>query len=387
MADPRTLFREDGVYVVAGGTDSLSLRVTHWLATRGAPRILLLGGREPSAEALKSIELAQAAGASVTAARVDLRDSGAVKTVLTQTLPLGGGIRGIIDCGGSFEEASLLSTSSSRLRSVLEDNAAAAWSLHAASQGLPLDFFVLFSSAFSLLGGRGQAMRAACDAFLDSLADQRRRLGLPAVSVRWAPWSGSGLNIELGEDSLRGLPSLDPTMALQAFERLLGPEAPPIASVMPFNARQWRQSCPALANLALVAGLDEGDAKAVVVGRSARTRIESAPASMRADILRTHLCQTVADVIGCSPALISLDSPLDRLGLTSLKAVSLRNQLEDSLGLRLPATLAWGGHVTVNHFVAHVAERLSIQLQEAAPPEGDEAVLKRLFEVLAKVVD
>src|SRR5262249_52796456 len=68
-----------------------------------------------------------------------------------------------------------------------------AWNLHQATRDLPLDFFVLFSSAAGVLGSAGQGSYAAPNAFLDALAPRRRRGSPPALRIHFRPFGGLGL--------------------------------------------------------------------------------------------------------------------------------------------------------------------------------------------------
>lgn len=55
--------------------------------------------------------------------------------------------------------------------------------LHLASEGKPLDFFILLSSVVSVMGNMSQANYAAANSYMDAFAHYRRSIGLPAVSL------------------------------------------------------------------------------------------------------------------------------------------------------------------------------------------------------------
>src|SRR5262249_22904002 len=78
-------------------------------------------------------------------------------------------------------------------QSVLATKMHGAWNLHRLTADLPLDFFVLYSSAASLIGSAGQGNYAAANAFLDALAHHRHALGLPATSIQWGTFGEVGL--------------------------------------------------------------------------------------------------------------------------------------------------------------------------------------------------
>src|SRR5690606_28393592 len=90
----------------------------------------------------------------------------------------------------------------------------------------PLDHFVLYSSATTLVGNPGQANYVAANGFLEALARKRRAEGKPGLAVAWGAISDAGYlarNTEVNELLARklGRHALTAKEALDGLTRLM----------------------------------------------------------------------------------------------------------------------------------------------------------------------
>jgi acyl carrier protein len=99
-------------------------------------------------------------------------------------------------------------------------------------------------------------------------------------------------------------------------------------------------------------------------------RLQEAPAGRRVELLEDFVRSAVARVLGHAPGTFPRAQGFADLGMDSLGAIELRTNLEQALGCRLPATLAFD-YPTVEALVAHLAERLAAPPTPAdAPPDA-----------------
>src|SRR5262249_2334758 len=213
-----------------------------------------------------------------------------------------------------------------------------------------LDFFVMFSSAASVIGSAGQGNYCAANAFLDSLAHHRRSLGLAGTSINWGPWAGAGLAAGRGRGerlARRGLESIDTDRALAAMSSALELDSAQIA-VMALDLDRWSEfyptarSWPFFDEFECTGKCTEPGVQTSNGARLTRSALFRLDKGERKAVLEADLVQRLAAVLGLSESRLStidVNLPVNRMGLDSLMAVELRTMIESDLGISIPASV------------------------------------------------
>ncbi len=335
-------FREDATYVITGGLGGLGLWVAQWMTERGAKHLALVG-RSGASDAvqtqLKELELS---GASVVVYKADVSEVGSITQVfleIEKSLPP---LRGIIHCAGVLDDGILQNQTWEKFARVMAPKVQGAWNLHHLTVHKPIDFFVLFSSASSLLGYPGLGNYVAANAFLDALAYYRQSMGLPGLSINWGAVAQIGAAAKGQADQRaqkKGMVPIQPQQVTEALELLMSNSSGSIGvvpirwsefikqwSAEPFFADFLETSKPtSLAQPRLTAK----DYKLLV-------RLKASSAGEREKLLITHLRSEVAQVLGMRANQIDVQQHLNTMGLDSLMAVELRNRIQKDLGVDVP---------------------------------------------------
>jgi amino acid adenylation domain-containing protein/thioester reductase-like protein len=345
------LVRPEGAVLITGGLGDLGRRVARWLASAQGVRDLVLTSRRgmsaPGAGAIVA-ELAEL-GARASVVACDSADLDSVKSVMAtfdQDRPL----RGVVHAAGVLDDGTLTALTPERCDAVFLPKLDGAWHLHELTQEMELDLFMMFSSVASVMGNPGQGNYAAANAFLDALAHLRRAQCLPATSVAWGLMQGNGMAAGLSETdrarfARQGLDWLTPEESLELFELAVQGGRPlTMAAALDLDRfgryYEERGGVPPLYRSLLSSNGSE------------RTRSGSAPdlrqlmsetaPGERAAVVLGVVAEEVARTLGfASPKDVDVDLPLQGIGIDSLTAVLMRNQLARLTGLALSAKIAF----------------------------------------------
>ncbi|MFI5908317.1 type I polyketide synthase [Dactylosporangium sp. NPDC051541] len=350
-AAPRTPWRPTGSVLITGGTGALGAHVARYLAAAGAPRLVLVGRRGPSAPGAAELAAELAAqGADVSVEACDVADREALRALLAAQ-PADRPITAVVHCAGvTGAERALADTGPADLAAILGPKAAGAANLHELFADRALDAFVLFSSGAGVWGNAGQAAYAAGNAYLAALARHRRALGLAALCVAWGAWDGGGLVDAAEADRLarHGVLGMDPADAVAALVEAVEHDETDLV-VARVDWARFGALYALGAHHRLLAGLPEaratgerGAAPAPTGATGATGRLLGLDAEARrrelVHLVRSHAAGTLGHA---DPEAVHASRPFRELGFDSLTAVDLRNKLTAATGLRLPVTVVF----------------------------------------------
>lgn len=341
------LFHADGSYLITGGFGSFGLELAFWMGNQGVRQLVLTGRKgAASEEAKQAVARLEAQGVRVMAVAMDVTNANEVNRLIQRIGNAMPPLRGVIHAAAVLDDGLIPDLDPVRMRRVLEPKALGAWHLHLATQSLPLDFFVLFSSVSSLIGNAGQANYVAANAFLDGLAHARRAMGLPGTSINWGALGEVGMAARDKEVEQRlrrgGIHPIAMAQALNAFARVLRWN-PAQLGVLHVEWESFAQVNPGATRVPRFSPLIASDAQAGHKGGSQlRGELNDAPEGARRDLLVDHIRALVAKVLGI-PNLerVLPHVQLFDLGIDSLTAVELKNKLEAEVGLSLGSSLVF----------------------------------------------
>jgi phthiocerol/phenolphthiocerol synthesis type-I polyketide synthase C len=375
----------DKTHLVAGGCGGFGLATARWLAERGARHLVLLGrSGAASPEARQALADLAASGVSVHVEALDVTDTSAVdglfKKIGRDMPPLSG----VFHAAMVLDDALIANLDAERLNKVLAPKVTGAENLDRFTRDLPLDYFVLFSSATTAIGNPGQGNYVAANGFLEGLARQRRALGLPALAVAWGGIEDVGLlaRNRVIKDMLAGRAGVKTMAARDALdlmaEAMAAPCIEPDEAVVVISEMNWSTArahlpllqSPVYSSLIRAAEATSADSRAKLDIR--RLVATLSPEDARAQVVDV-IMEEIAHILRLPKESVNKGKPLADIGVDSLMAVELAAALEERLTLEAPLSTSASGF-NVMELADHV---LGLCM---SPTSEDESIKQGLVE-------
>ena len=369
----------EGAYLIVGGTSGLGFATAQWLARRGATKLILVSRRGAVEEALQpELERIRQSGVTIEVAALDVVDKQALAALTQRLVRVHGPLRGVVHAAVHLDDGLIAGLEGERLRAVLETKINGALNLESATDDQELDFFVVYSSATTVIGSPGQSAYVAANAFLEGFAHRRRAAGKPALAIGWGALSDVGLiarDRKLGDrlERTTGVVGVRSDEALAHLGRLLA-----LAErVDPIQFYTMIAPGPAAASLALLRSPALGalglwrDTGAVEDLDNLQSAIKQNSRRQALAILVKALRREAAQILRMEDDHIDPHRPLAESGFDSLMLLELVISVERLTGLQL--RMVGAGERTLTSFAIEIVNEM-IGAPEADARKGDPAL-------------
>ncbi len=351
-------------FLITGGLSGFGLRTAEWLADHGARHLVLIGRRGPEADETQTVlARLERRGVQVLARACDVTDRSALAGLLDEverTLPP---LRGIVHAAMVIDDGLIRDLDAERIRRVLAPKALGAQYLHDLTRHLPLDFFVLYSSATTLFGNPGQGSYVAANTALEALARARRGAGLPATCVRWGAIDDVGFlarnqKIKESLQSRMGGAALQSAVALEALQAMLLADRSDLGVL----DLEWRQlsrflssaASPKFIELARTGGSAQSEQEGTL---DLKRMLAELPEEELLIAVVEMLKVEIGEILRIAPEKIDATRSVQQMGLDSLMGVELVVAVESRFGTRLPV-MALSDSPTVTKLAAWIIKQL-----------------------------
>ncbi|KAF1018227.1 MAG: type I polyketide synthase [Burkholderia sp.] len=322
--EPALPWRARGVYLLSGGAGGLGLLFAEEITRRAEGATVILASRSAPVETRRARLAALAEqGLAIRHAVLDITDAAAVQALVDEIVASYGRLDGVLHLAGVLRDAYLVDQERDRVDQVLAPKLLGALHLDLATRMLPLDCFVLFSSAAALFGNAGQADYASANGFLDAFAVYRQTQGRSgrSLSVNWPLWAEGGMSMDKAtEQLLTAGTGIRPMRAATGCRALAHALAGAFPQVLALEGEPVHMRAALLGQSSPVAVATAGDATSPKTSLSCQVR------------------ELVAALLKVEPEQIEAGQDIGDYGLDSIGFTHLANQLNLRFGSALRST-------------------------------------------------
>ena len=378
----------EGAHLIIGGLGGFGFETACWLAERGARHIVLTSRSGTVSEEMQArIAGLEAQGVRVTAAASDVTDADSLAALLSDIRAVRP-LKGAVHAAMVLDDALIGNLTPEKIGRVLAAKVEGAANLDRLTAEDALDYFILFSSATTLVGNPGQAHYVAANAYLEGLARQRRLAGRPGLAVGWGAITDAGYltrNKEVGEQLSQrtGFDEFRAASALGLLEQVLEGEGREVVgaalAIAPIDWGQARRDLtllgkPLFRHLASQIGEERGEGEGVLDLAALVAGLDAAGARQAVSGL---LAKEVGRILRIPAEGINLQRPLTDIGMDSLMGLELRGAAQDKFGIDI-SLVSMSDGTSLNDITDKILKRIGGGETEPAERIGEDLIAQHL---------
>ena len=379
LASEKTMLRPNGVYIVVGGLTGLGWECVQFLAKRGAGAVFILNRREVNKYKLDEIgKIEKEHSCEICVLQADVTDMISMRKAfdaMEEKCPRKI-LKGIYLAAGVLEDKTLFNLTQDIFIKVASPKIQGAWNLHLLTEKVPLDFFIMHSSVTAVFGNGGQSNYGAANAFLDSLAQKRRLAGKVGQSINWGP---------LNTGMLQDKPDVSFALEEQGYIPLSKEEInkcllstlmldKPVIIAAKFNSIKLSNSVTNEKNTTLQFKLkpilDIPTLESMPNDKSSSRQhvdieqLKVAETENRLKIVKEYIIELLTDVLGIDQSGLELDTGVENLGLDSMQAMTLSNNIYQTFEVRITPNGMLQQNLSVNQITDLICTSLTNSLNK-----------------------
>ncbi|OKL62581.1 hypothetical protein UA08_02969 [Talaromyces atroroseus] len=365
------LFTADKAYLLFGMTGDVGISIARWMVNHGARHVVLVS-RNPNVPA-SVVDFMSRQGAALHVMSVDVTNREALRDAYSEIKSSMPPVGGVINGAMVLRDRLFVDMSWEDFETVLAPKVAGTRNLDDlfSENHTPLDFFIVLSSATSMVGIIGQSAYSAANHFGTSLVRQRRARGLPGSVIVIGFLTGLGYIFRRsGKEHLATIEnSLLPRLNRQGETDLHEMLAEAIACGRPDSDEPaelitgirtafqgpWHED-PRLSCYLVQEGVQESVGPEEVNGN---IRVEAQLLAAVAEdpkgglpVLERCFSQALGNMLQLDPDQITGDVPVANLGVDSLVSVRIREWFLKELGVEVPILKM----MSTNHSLSRLCE-------------------------------
>lgn len=333
-------FKEQGVYVITGGTGGIGLELAKHIALTYKVKLVLISRtklperglwdefsqHEQWGKLLHQLKSLESNDSQVYTYSADVANRDEIASAIRDIYRVHGKIDGIIHAAGLPGSGMLVDKDEAAFSAGLAAKISGTEHLHALTRENPPEFLVLFSSIAAVVGGIYLGDYAAANSYLDAfsgVASSPTRI----ITINWTTWMNTGMAKHSGASLDAAFRSISPRRAIKAFEQVLHKNLTSvvIGEINTDNDLFWNNALPiALApEIRAKIKLPEVEINVELTGR--------------ADDTYTDLEQQIAQIWGNVFRMPTIDiyDHFYELGGTSIMGIKIANRINEQCQVTL----------------------------------------------------